>query len=161
MARTGTTRAGSWRWVDLDGTEQPIALGELARRVSDEQLPPFVLVWRMGFSDWLPAYLVPELADTLGVETPELPDEDAAQTEPPAAPLEWYTECLGQSSSKSLARAEKRPAQRMLNLDWSDAFGFEESPTTPSKRRLLPVGAFPDIDAYLEHLRKLREARGG
>ena len=147
--------------MDLDGTEQPIALGELARRVSDEQLPPFVLVWRSGFSDWLPAYLVPELADTLGVETSALPDEDSSQTEPPTAPLEWYTECLGQSSSKSLARAQKPPAQRMLNLDWSDAFDFEESPTTPSKRRLLPVGAFPDIDAYLEHLRKLREARGG
>ncbi|HMR78395.1 MAG TPA: DUF4339 domain-containing protein [Polyangiaceae bacterium] len=159
MARAGTAATGTWRWVDLDGTEQGIALGELAQRVSDEQLPPFVLVWRPGFAEWLPAYLVPELAETLGVDAPDAPYEDDTQTQPPPAPVEWYIECLGQSSSKTLARVQKLPPPRMLHLDWSDAFAFEESPTLPRKRRLLPVGAFPDIDAYLAHLRRLRDAR--
>ncbi|MEZ4220434.1 MAG: hypothetical protein R3B13_05840 [Polyangiaceae bacterium] len=159
MAPSDASLDPSWRWVDVDGSERSTTLRELTHSVHEEQLPPFVLVWRPGWMEWLPAYLVPELADTLGVEVPHTPDEDDTQREPPSPPLEWYTECLGHGGLPTLLARSRSVRKRRVNLDWSDVFTSEESPTEPRKRRLLPVGAFPDIDAYLDHLRKLRGVR--
>ncbi len=143
-----------WRWADLDGTARATTLQALAQAILEESLPPYILVWRRGWLEWLPGYLVPELADILGVESAGVPTVEQELDTPPPAPLEWYMECLGPSSAKTLNKF--RASRTMFELDWSESFASDESPTVPKRSRYLPVGAFRDIDAYLEHLRGLR-----
>lgn len=150
--------APEWRWVDLDGSEHRCLLRELANTILDEALPPYVLVWRSGWLDWLPAYLVPELADVLGVESAGVPTAEEHVASPPPPPLEWYQECVGPSSGHTLLKPPSR-RRSPLRLDWGESFGTCESPTVPGRRLLLPVGAFRDIDAYLDHLRARRGRR--
>jgi hypothetical protein len=133
-------------------------------------LPPFVLLWRTGFTDWLPAYLVPDFRAALGSDDlvlhslPEAPD----QTEPPTPPLEWYIECLGEDAGHTTLAQERDSTPSLLDLDWNDFddenAGFSENEAPTQRRppmRSLPAAAFPNADAYLSHIRSYARRRQG
>ena len=145
---------------------------ELGRVLENTVLPPFVLVWRDGWVDWLPAYLVAELQGSLGARelcAPASPVTEAGHTRPPPPPLEWYLECLGDDADRRTL-LEEEPASRpsLLELDWMDfevgskQFSPFEAPTQPFARRSLPAAAFRDADAYLSQFRSsARKSRSG
>jgi hypothetical protein len=58
----------AWRWATEggepeQGTEQELVLG-----LATGQVPPYALVWRAGWGEWLPAMQVPELAAAFPVQ---------------------------------------------------------------------------------------------
>jgi hypothetical protein len=62
-----------WCWA-VDGDEpQTGTEGELIRQLSGGRLPPYALVWREGWGEWLPAMQVGELAEAF-------PDNSAIAT---------------------------------------------------------------------------------
>jgi hypothetical protein len=140
-----------WWWADADGALRVITLRELRDLLGCFQLPPYVLIWRSEWVDWLPAYLVPELADVAAADLcrPGAPERDPEQTEPPEPPLLWYLEC--EAGSTVLSPASQRTS--LLELDWGEAFSIHECPTVPRAMRVLPPAAFRDLDTYLAHAR--------
>lgn len=93
MLNEGVASAASWRWADLSGEQYDIPYRELWEALSSGSLPPYVLVWRPGFREWMHAQNVAELADALGVDRAAppsvvFPDPDAKS--PPEPPLERY-----------------------------------------------------------------------
>src|SRR5690349_6904526 len=95
-----------WRWTIEDGDPQTGTEDELIRQLSTGRLPPYVLVWREGWGEWLPAMQVEELAEafpdvrTLGTRTarpssipgiPPVPVSDYPRLRhlAKAAPLGW------------------------------------------------------------------------
>lgn len=85
--------AASWLWVDVSGDQHEIGYRELWDALRAGSLPPYVLVWRPGFREWLHAQSVAELADALGVDRaapPSVVFPDPNANEPPAPPLERY-----------------------------------------------------------------------
>lgn len=52
----------SWYYVDHTGQIGPVALEQLKETLPRLSEPENVLVWRAGFSDWMKACDVPELA---------------------------------------------------------------------------------------------------
>jgi hypothetical protein len=82
-----------WRWVDIDGEQHVVGFTELADALSVGALPPFVLVWRTGWLEWLAAENSPELAYALGMDRsgpPSFQRPNPDQSAPPAPPLERY-----------------------------------------------------------------------
>jgi hypothetical protein len=95
-----------YRWTIEDGDPQTGTEDELIRQLSTGRLPPYVLVWREGWGEWLPAMQVEELAEafpdvrTLGTRTarpssipgiPPVPVSDYPRLRhlAKAAPLGW------------------------------------------------------------------------
>ncbi len=155
-----------WWWADVDGTLHRVRRLDLHQILEDGALPPFVLVWRPGYAEWLPAYLVEEFASALGSQEMVLaaPPFAPEQTTPPAPPLEWYVECLGDTAAeRSLIEDRDSMPQSVLNLDWRDFgeswFPESETPTLRSSRRSLPAAAFPHADAYLSHIQLTARSR--
>jgi hypothetical protein len=65
-----------WRWA-IEDDEPRIGTGdELIRQLASGRLPPYALVWREGWGEWLPAMQVEELSEafpeagSLGTRTP-------------------------------------------------------------------------------------------
>jgi GYF domain 2 len=52
-----------WRWAVEDDEPQMGTEDELIRQLASGQLPPYALVWRNGWGEWLPAMQVEELAE--------------------------------------------------------------------------------------------------
>lgn len=50
-----------WSWVGEDGVEHSADEGELSFALSSEDLPPYTLVHKRGWGEWLPAMQVAEL----------------------------------------------------------------------------------------------------
>jgi hypothetical protein len=85
--------ATEWRWVDLNGEQHVVSFDELARALSTEALPAFVLVWHTGWSEWLPAANVPEFTPALGLDRtgpPSIAPSSPAATVAPAPALSAY-----------------------------------------------------------------------
>lgn len=51
-----------WRWATEEGQPQEGSEEELVRQLATGRVPPFALVWREGWGEWLPAMHVAELA---------------------------------------------------------------------------------------------------
>lgn len=51
-----------WRWATEDGEPQEGSESELIQQLASGQVPPYALVWRAGWGEWLPAMQVAELA---------------------------------------------------------------------------------------------------
>lgn len=51
-----------WRWATEGGAPQEGTEQELVRQLASGQVPPFALVWREGWGEWLPAMQVAELS---------------------------------------------------------------------------------------------------
>jgi len=147
-----------WYWADHDGTPKPTSKAVLLSSLSLSALPPFVLVWHSGLSEWLPAYLVSDLAKALGIEGVEPSELDPSFTEPPPAPLEWYYECFGGPPPKSLSQHSAGLAETR-NMNIGPSFDPHQMQTVLGRNKPLPIGAFPSIDDYLAHIRALREKR--
>lgn len=147
-----------WYWADHDGTAKPTSKAVLLTSLSISALPPFVLVWYTGLSEWIPAYLVSELAETLGIEDVEPAELDPAFTEPPAPPLEWYYECFGGPPPSSLSQQSAAMAETR-NMNIGPSFDPHQMQTVVGRNKPLPIGAFHRVDDYLAHLRALREKR--
>ncbi len=147
-----------WYWADSDGTPHSSSVAALRASLSLSALPPFVLVWHTGLSEWLPAYLISEFAKVLGVEAVERGDLDPTFAEPPPALVEWYLECYGGTPPASLAdTAGSLAATR--DVGTGQRFDPQQMKTVLGRDRPLPIGAFRDVDDYLKHIRSLRERR--
>lgn len=82
-----------WRWADADGVEHEVSDWDLVEALASGALPPYTLVWRRGWGEWLPACRVAELRAAIGPEHGEEPIEPLLEPElrrPPEPPLEWY-----------------------------------------------------------------------
>jgi hypothetical protein len=153
-----------WSWVDFDGSQYKLTEETLHGFLTKGTLPPFVLIWRRGYSEWMPAYLIPEFRSALGSEELVLTsglELDPNRDQPPDPPLEWYIECLGADTQvKSLEQArDSKPS--MLDLDWQEfaseeQFSEFEAPTRKVELSSLPAAAFPDAETYLSHIRNYR-----
>jgi hypothetical protein len=149
-----------WYWADLDGTPRSTSVAVLRASLSLASLPPFVLVWRTGLNEWLPAYLITELATGLGMEGVEPAELHQAFTEPPPAPVEWYVECYGGTLPASLAGPSAGMSEtRDMNIGAS--FDPHQMKTVLGSEKVLPIGAFRNVDEYLTHLRTLRDKAEG
>lgn len=51
-----------WRWATEQGEPQEGSEEELVRQLASGRVPPYALVWRAGWGEWLPAMQVAELA---------------------------------------------------------------------------------------------------
>jgi hypothetical protein len=153
-----------WWWADFDGSLYKLTQETLHGFLAKGTLPPFVLIWRGGWTEWLPAYLIPEFRTALGSEELVIAsglDRDPSRTEPPPPPLEWYIECLGADANvRSLEQArDSKPS--MLDLDWGEfesdeQFSEFEAPTRRVQMHSLPAAAFPDAETYISHIRSYR-----
>jgi len=52
-----------WRWATEDDEPRAGTGDELIRQLASGRLPPYALVWREGWGEWLPAMQVEELAE--------------------------------------------------------------------------------------------------
>lgn len=147
-----------WYWADHDGTAKPTTKAVLLTSLSLSALPPFVLVWHTGLSEWLPAYLVSDLAKSLGTEDLEPCELDPAYTEPPPPPLEWYHECFGGPPPNPLSQ-QSAGMSETRNMNIGSSFNPHQMQTVVRHDKPLPIGAFSRIDDYLAHVRALREKR--
>ncbi|MFO0566473.1 MAG: hypothetical protein U0263_12460 [Polyangiaceae bacterium] len=147
----------SWYWADHDGAPKLATKEVLLMCLSASALPPFVLVWHTGLPEWLPAYLVNDLAKALGVEEVEPSELDPSFTEPPPAPLEWYFECFGGPPPNPLGQQAGLAETRNMNI--GRKFDPHQMQTVVGRKKPLPIGAFPNVGDYLAHIRKLREKR--
>jgi hypothetical protein len=65
-----------WQWVLEDDEPQVGTEDELIRQLASGRLPPYALVWRQGWGEWLPAMQVEELSEafpeaaSIGTRTP-------------------------------------------------------------------------------------------
>jgi hypothetical protein len=85
--------AQEWRWVSEDGVENAVTEQELIAELSAEGLPPYTLVWKEHWLEWLPAMRVAELAWALPpgkAERAMKPRESATAVQPPSPPLYLY-----------------------------------------------------------------------
>jgi hypothetical protein len=156
MAQTQT----DWYWADHDGTPKPTSVTALRASLSLSALPPFVLVWHTGLGEWLPAYLVTELAKTLGMEGVEAAELNPAATEPPPAPVEWYFECYGGTPPTSLTDSSAGLAETR-NMNIGERFDPHQMKTVLGRDKPLPISAFLSVDDYLAHIRALRQKAPG
>jgi hypothetical protein len=147
----------AWYWADYDGSAIRSTAERLRNEIRAFRLPPFVLVWHTGWSDWVPAYLVDTIYDDpdleRGVNALAL---EGGGDEPPSPPIEWYTECLGKPPKWSLLTRERQNHQPSLELDWNETFSVHERPTARDRRTALPLAAFRQVDDYLAHIRAIR-----
>ncbi len=144
-----------WFWADFDGTPKSTSVVALRASLSLSALPAFVLVWHTGLAEWLPAYLVTDFAKVLGLEPAEGGELDPTLTEPPPAPVEWYVECYGGAPSSSLAEPSAGMAATH-NMNIGERFDPQQMQTVVGSNKPLPIGAFRNVDDYLNHIRKLR-----
>jgi hypothetical protein len=96
-----------WRWIDVGGEQHVVRFDELSEALAGGSLPPYVLVWRTGWPEWLPAANVPELSFAIGVDNsgpPSLVRTNPALTAPPAPPFARYS-ALGPNPPKTLYEA--------------------------------------------------------
>src|SRR5688572_32300893 len=93
----------SWRWAESDGTEHAATGDDLERLLRASALPEYVLVWRMGWAEWLPAMQVAELREALGprAQDPREPKTDPAYWTAPDPPIARYAE-FGHAASVPL-----------------------------------------------------------
>lgn len=85
--------AKEWRWVGEDGVEKKTSEQELIAELSSEALPHYVLVWKRGWAEWLPAMQIAELSWTLPpgkADEAVKPKEKPGAESPPAPPLYRY-----------------------------------------------------------------------
>lgn len=155
--------SNDWWWADFDGSLHTVSEADLRTSLDDAVLPAFVLIWREGWVEWLPAYLVAEFRSILGTDelaSASTPEVEPGHSQPPPPPLEWYVECLGEDAERVTLAREPQSRPSLLDLDWTEfehapkGFGESEAPTRPTQRPSLPVGAFRDADAYITHVRR-------
>ncbi len=74
-----------WRWAVEDDEPKTGSESELIRQLASGQLPPYALVWREGWGEWLPAMQVEELAEAFP-EAPALGTRTARPSSIPGVP---------------------------------------------------------------------------
>jgi hypothetical protein len=93
-----------WYYAEQQTTYGPLSLEHLVALIEARTLPPTVLVWRPGFSDWVPASAISEIAELL---PPPLPTDSNEGLEPDESSLDesdpLYQVALGE------VRAALRP----------------------------------------------------
>jgi hypothetical protein len=102
-----------WRWVDLNGEQHVVSFAELSHALSTGALPAFVLVWRLGWSEWLPAANVPEFTLAVGMDhtgPPSVARSNPTLTAPPAPVLAGYIEQAPAGAKTLLEPQREAPA---------------------------------------------------
>jgi hypothetical protein len=76
MSVSPSLSPSEWRWVLEDDEPHVGTEDELIRQLASGRLPPYALVWRQGWGEWLPAMQVEELSEafpeaaSIGTRTP-------------------------------------------------------------------------------------------
>jgi hypothetical protein len=105
----------TWHWADADGVVSIVDEWELISSLSTGTLPPYTLVWRETWKEWLPACQVSELGNVLPrdqVEKSVTPLKDKAMKEPPPPPTDKYQTYKAREAATKLlgkARALRTP----------------------------------------------------
>jgi hypothetical protein len=93
MTGHDATGIAEWRWVDIGGEQHKVRQDDLVEALRRGRLPPHVLVWRTGWSEWLPAANTGELrhAFTADQSGPAAAVRlDPTLVSPPPPPLGHY-----------------------------------------------------------------------
>ncbi|MET0411993.1 MAG: DUF4339 domain-containing protein, partial [Polyangiaceae bacterium] len=123
--------ASIWLWATESGEQHAGSEQELVTCLSSRALPAYTLVWRSGWSEWLPAMQVKELARGLPESSlcaPRVARATAPGVPPPPPPIETYpmlrrwAEELRQSSGP-ITRREGVPI-------WAQTVVLNEQPPT-------------------------------
>jgi hypothetical protein len=126
--------ASIWLWATESGEQHAGSEHELVTCLSSRALPAYTLVWRSGWSEWLPAMQVKELARGLPESSlcaPRAPRATAPGVPPPPPPIETYpmlrrwAEELRQSSGP-ITRREGVPI-------WAQTVVLNEPPPTSAE----------------------------
>lgn len=126
--------ASIWLWATEAGEQHAGSEQELVTCLSSRALPAYTLVWRSGWSEWLPAMQVKELARGLpesGLCAPRSARATALGVPPPPPPIETYpmlrrwAEEL-QHSSGPITRREGVPI-------WAQTVSLNEQPPTSAE----------------------------
>jgi hypothetical protein len=101
-----------WRWAEADGSIHACTIEQLMRMLQSEQLPPYVLVWNLGWGSWLSARNVAELAPALGTRAQPgmTPIRMPGVQTPPRPPLSKY-KAVGHPAGVPLLRPTEPAAQ--------------------------------------------------
>ena len=113
-----------WRWADANGAQNAIDERDLVSSLSSGELPACTLVWRTGWSEWLPASQVGELARALplGQREPSVkPRLNQSIVKPPPAPLHKYNARLTQEAATKLLAKSKGATKSLPPLRASRA----------------------------------------
>lgn len=162
VRRIMSEASGEWRWVDADGVESTVSEWELVSSLSSGALPHYTLVWRSGWTQWLPACRVAELSQAVGVKAEHSlqPGLNPQCVVPPSPPIYRYrafrggepntTESghmLAVSTDKNRPRVEpdqatlgRRPMPTLMDEDLPGRVGSTLRPPTavPPPPRAVP-----------------------
>lgn len=114
---TPQANASLWLWATESGEQHAGSEHELVMCLSSRALPPYTLVWRSGWSEWLPAMQVAELARGLPPGTPFVPREarpTSPGAPPPPPPIARYPELRRWAQEPD--RASVVPLERMSGV---------------------------------------------
>lgn len=131
----GYVTTGSWRWADVSGDEHDIGYRDLWNALSGGSLPPYVLVWRPGFREWMHAQNVAELADALGVDRaapPSVVFPDPNATSPPVPPLERYKNVAPPGTETLLRSVAPSAAPNVPSAKKTLAMDLRSPPAVPA-----------------------------
>ncbi|NRA33689.1 MAG: DUF4339 domain-containing protein [Polyangiaceae bacterium] len=83
---------GPWRYAAEDGVEYAVEEYVLLSLLAEAQLPPYTLVWTVGWGEWLPAMQVAELEGALAPQQRDRPvtPRPGSGGNPPSPPLYRY-----------------------------------------------------------------------
>jgi hypothetical protein len=104
-----------WRWAVEDGEPQMGTEDALIRQLASGRLPPYALVWREGWGEWLPAMQVEELAEAFPDDVGLLGTRTARPSSIPGIPPVPVSEY---PRLRHLAKAAP--------LGWPDGFEYRE-----------------------------------
>ncbi|HEX3594729.1 MAG TPA: hypothetical protein VHU80_06495, partial [Polyangiaceae bacterium] len=108
--------AQEWRWVGEDGVENVVSEHELIAELSSEALPPYTLVWKKRWLEWLPAMQVAELGWALPpgkAERAVKARESAGAAQPPPPPLYLYPVIKGRMSRQPGKDVDSSPVEEV------------------------------------------------
>jgi hypothetical protein len=122
--------ASIWLWATESGEQHAGSEQELVACLTSRALPPYTLVWRSGWSEWLPAMQVAELSRGLpegSVCAPRSARSTSPGVPPPPPPLASYPELKRwaeelQQSSGPITRRAGVPV-------WAQTAVLNESPS--------------------------------
>lgn len=102
-----------WHWTTETGEPQHGDEQELVRQLASGQAPPYVLVWREGWAEWLPALEVEELSAAFAEAPPSLPRRARPSTLPgmPPIPVREYPRLRLLAKSARPSRIPQGPSE--------------------------------------------------
>jgi hypothetical protein len=137
-----------WRWIDGFGAQHTIGAKALEQSLASAEIPPEALVWKTGWTEWLPACNVAELHPVLPRGKARLalqPRVNPSAQKPPAPPVEHRDSLMvepptGAGLAPELISSDPFRISESARVPLPTLVDVSEPPTTPTLR---PPGAVP------------------